>query len=147
MNTEIRPRRGMVEAFVLGIADDLRSTNWLLIVSRITHWVFFLIAVGATLKFAHLYFTNGNLWLSPPEEVSDRQIFQVVFNESLWLFVAGVCLLAAFIAWLNTDVLMNRKIALEQQLVKETIVSEPTTVLPIPPTALEHERREVLSQP
>ena len=158
MNTEIRQRRSVVEAFVFGIADDLRSTDWLLIVSRITHWACFLIAVGAALRFAHLYFTNGNLWSN--EDVPNRQIFQVVFNESLWLFVAGISLLGAFIAWLNTDVLMNRKIMLEQQLVKETIVSEPTTVMPArmpvqaqdditsaPPIVTEHAPREVVSQP
>ena len=54
----------------------------------------------------------------------------MVFNESLWLFVAGISLLGAFIAWLNTDVLMNRKILLKQQRVQETLVSEPTTILP-----------------
>ena len=136
MYTEHRPKRNFVANYVLGIADDIPSTNRMLVLSRITHWVCFLIAVVAALKFAQVYFNNGNLWVAPPEEVSDRQLLQIVFNQGMWLFMAGVALVAGFIAWLNTDVHLNRKIAMEQRGAWETIVTEPTTTLPAPPSAV-----------
>jgi hypothetical protein len=122
-------KRGFVETYLLGIADDIPSTNRLLTVSRVTHWVCFLVAVGGAIQFANLYFKNGTMWNETPDRVPDRMLIQIVANQNLWLFVAGVALLAGFISWLNTDVLMNRKILLEQSAPGDSAVVR-TTAMP-----------------
>ena len=109
------PQRSFVETYLLGLADDLPSTQRLLAVSRLTHWVCFLIAVAAALLFARQFFATGDLWSEAPEQVSDRALLQLVAHQLIWLFIAGVSLLAGFISWLNTDVLVNRQILLEQR--------------------------------
>jgi magnesium-transporting ATPase (P-type) len=113
-HTVMSKKRGFVEVFVLGIADDIPSTNRLLMVSRITHWICFLVAVVAALKFANLFFGTGNLWNEPPSDTTNRQLFQTVQHQFFWLLISGISLLAGFVSWLNTDVLTNRKIMLEQ---------------------------------
>ena len=109
------PQRSFVETYLLGLADDLPSTHRLLAVSRLTHWVCFLIAIAGALLFARQFFATGDLWSEAPEQVSDRALLQLVAHQLIWLFIAGVSLLAGFISWLNTDVLVNRKILLEQR--------------------------------
>jgi hypothetical protein len=103
--------RGFVDTYVLGNADDLPSTNRLLVLSRVTHWVCFAVAVVGILKFATIYLGSGEMWAQPPDKII--AVVQVVANEFLWLFVAGVGLIGAFVSWLNTDVLMNRKVLLQ----------------------------------
>ena len=102
---------GLVQTYVLGIADDVASTKRLITLFRVTHWVFFLIAVGAAVKFAHLYFTRGDAYSEPPEKVIE--VLQLVANSLLWLFISGVSLVSGFVTWLNTDVLVNRRMILE----------------------------------
>jgi hypothetical protein len=103
--------RGFVETYLLGIADDLPSTNRLLTLSRVTHWVCFVVAIVGVTKFASIYLGNGELFAQPPDKII--AVVQVVANEFLWLFAAGIGLVGAFVSWLNTDVLMNRKILLQ----------------------------------
>ncbi len=106
---------GAVQTYVLGMAEDVASTKKLITLFRITHWVCFLIAVGAAVKFAHLYLTRGDAYSEPPEKVIE--VLQLVANSLLWLFVSGVALVSGFVTWLNTDVLVNRRMILESRSV------------------------------
>ncbi|HZO91186.1 MAG TPA: hypothetical protein VFB38_22875 [Chthonomonadaceae bacterium] len=135
--TTLPAQRGLAETYLLGMADDLPSTQRLLAVSRLTHWVCFLMAVGAALVFANQFFATGNLWSESPDQVTDRALLQIVAHQLIWLFIAGVALLAGFISWLNTDVLVNRKLMLEQRFLAQPAMRvapqeapEMTTVLP-----------------
>jgi hypothetical protein len=105
--------KGIVEVFLLGNATDLRSTTRLLALSRITHWVCFAVAILGALSFAKAYLGNGDMWAKPPDQII--AVLQYVVNEMLWLFVAGVGLIGAFVSWLNTDVLVNRQVILMGQ--------------------------------
>lgn len=116
-------KRGFVETFILGIADDIPSTKRLLVVARITHWVSFAVALIALLKFVRLYLGSGNMWNEPPGEVTDRHMLQIVEHVFMWLFISGTALISGFIAWLNADVLLSRKIMLEQAAVNSSTVA------------------------
>src|SRR5689334_14066040 len=83
---------GVVGTYVLGIAEDVASTKRLITVFRITHWVFFLVAVCAIAKFGHLYLTRGEVYSEPPEKVIE--VLQLANNSMLWLFVSGVALVS-----------------------------------------------------
>lgn len=104
-------QRGMVETYVFGVAEDVTSTSRLINLFRITHWVFFLIAVASAVKYATVYLNLGSMWSD--QNAPDRQLQQLTANSLLYLFIAGISLVAGFITWLNTDVLVNRKLMLQ----------------------------------
>jgi hypothetical protein len=51
---------------------------------------------------------------------------QMVANQNLWLFVTVMALIGGFIAWLNTDVLINRRILLENRALAQKAGFTPT---------------------